>query len=94
MMNTFVVYNCKKRKNILITQSARKAKYQLCTGIKIEVWSGNELIETIYARKSNSMNKYITMQKQHIREKQTKAEEKNQRRKEKLMRKRMEENGL
>lgn len=35
--NTFVVYNCKKRHIILVTSSARKAKQDLCVGVKVEV---------------------------------------------------------
>lgn len=80
-MNMFAVYDCKKRKNILITPSARKAKYELHTGIKIEVWTDNVYIETIYARTSRNMNKYISLQKQYIGKKQAKAEQRNKRRK-------------
>lgn len=79
-MNIFVIYDCKKRKNILITPSARKAKNELHTGIKIEVWCDNIYVETIYARASNNLSKYISLQKQYIGKKQAKAEQRNKRR--------------
>ena len=68
--NVFVIYNCKKRKNVLITSSARKAKSELRTGIK-----------TIYARYPKKMNRYIGLQKEYIAKKQLNAELKNKRRK-------------
>ncbi len=37
--NTFVVYSCKKQHIILVTSSARKAKQDLCVGVKVEVWN-------------------------------------------------------
>ena len=79
--NVFVIYNCKKRKNVLITSSARKAKSELRTGIKIEVWNESGIIETIYARYPKKMNRYISLQKEYIAKKQLNAELKNKRRK-------------
>lgn len=79
-VNTFVVIDCKRHKNILVTQSARKAKYELHAGIKIEVWNNNILIEIIYARASKSIDKYVNLQKQYIGNKQIKAEQRNKRR--------------
>lgn len=80
MSNIFIVCDCKCRKNILITPSARKAKKQLHVGTKIEVWNDNTLVEYIYAKDSEKMDKYIDMQKQYIGEKQAKAEQRNKRR--------------
>ena len=51
MPNVFVVYDCKKRKNVLITQSARKANKSLRVGIKIEVWNENGFVEIEVADK-------------------------------------------
>lgn len=79
--NTFVVYNCKKRKNLLVTSSARKANGELHVGIKIEVWNENTHIETIYFRTARNLNKYIDKEKQYIAAKQAKAELRNKRRK-------------
>lgn len=79
--NTFVVYDCKKRKNLLVTSSARKAKGELHTGIKIEVWNENIHIETIYLKTMRGLDKYVSKEKQYIAKKQTKAELRNKRRK-------------
>ena len=76
-INTFIAIDCKRCKNILVTQSARKAKRELYVGTKVEVWNNNILIETIYARASKSIDKYINIQKQYIGKKQRKAEKKN-----------------
>lgn len=79
--NAFIVYDCKKRKNILVTSSARKARKELHTGIKIEVWSENKLIETVYSKTAKVLNEYIGLEKQYIAEKQARAEQRNKRRK-------------
>lgn len=81
--NTFIIYDCKRRKNVLVTSSARKAKEAIHTGFKIEVWNDNTLIEVIYANAICSINKYISLEKQYITNKQAKAElrNKNKRRK-------------
>lgn len=79
--NTFVVYDCKRRHNLLVTSSARKAKSEMCKGIKVEVWNENTHIETIYNKHLNRIDKYITLEKQYIAKKQMKATQRNQRRK-------------
>jgi hypothetical protein len=57
----------------------------LQTGIRIEVWSNNVLIERIYEsdkkREGNPMQPYIDMEKEYIRKKQEMATLRNQRRK-------------
>lgn len=79
--NTFVVYDCKKRKNLLVTSSARKAKGELHVGVKVEVWNENTYIETVYARTMRGLDRYISEEKQYIAKKQAKAELRNKRRK-------------
>ena len=83
--NTFVVVNCKTRKPVITTSSARKAYAELQTGIRIEVWNNNVLIERIYEsnkyREGNPMQPYIDMEKEYIRKKQELATLRNQRRK-------------
>lgn len=79
-MNTFAVIDYKKHKNILVTNSARKAKRELHVGVKIEVWNNNMLTEIIYARASKSIDKYVSIEKEYIKMKQTKAETRNRRR--------------
>lgn len=71
-MNTFVVIDCKKRKNVLTTHSARKAKGGFYIGAKIEVWHDGQCVEVIYSRSIEKINKYVSMQKQHIAEMQMK----------------------
>lgn len=79
--NTFVVYDCKRRKNLLVTSSARKAKKELHVGVKIEVWNENMHIEKIYFKTKENLEKYINEEKQYIAMKQAKAEKRNKRRK-------------
>lgn len=79
--NTFVVCDCKKRKNLLVTSSARKAKSNIQTGIKVEVWNENVRIEVIYAKTMENIDKYVLEEKKYITIKQHEAELKNRRRK-------------
>lgn len=75
--NTFALINCKKRKVILVTSSARKAKKLLNKGFKIEVWNNNALKELIYSRNSSDLKKYIILEKEYIRNKQSLKEHRN-----------------
>lgn len=84
--NTFVVVDCKSRKSILTTSSARKSSRLLQKGIRIEVWNGNVKVETIYdadrkKEKGNPMSPYIEKEREYIRQKQARAEMRNKRRK-------------
>lgn len=81
--NTFVVCDCRKHKNLLVTSSARKAKENLYTGIKVEVWNGNTHVETIYSRKAKDIYKYIELEKQYIAKKQVNAQIRNDQRRRK-----------
>ncbi len=78
--NTFAVINCKKRKIILITSSARKVKSIMQKGIKVEVWNNNCHIETIYFKNIKYLDKYIEQEKHYIKTKQKEAEKRNKRR--------------
>lgn len=82
--NTFVVVNCSTRKPVIITSSARKAYRELQTGIRIEVWNDNKLVERIYEsdkkREGNPMKPYIDIEKAYIRKKQEIATLRNKRR--------------
>lgn len=75
--NTFVVYDCKARKNVLVTSSARKASKLLAKGYKVEVWNGNRKLETLYEhhkkRENNPLGPYISLEKEFIADKQNKA---------------------
>lgn len=82
--NTFGLVDTKTRKILLITSSARKCKKAFVKGYKIEVWSGNALVNTIYSRNLADIDEYIRMEKQYIANKQRKAEARNKRRKKKL----------
>lgn len=86
--NTFLVVDCKARKPILTTSSARKAQKELRTGVRIEVWNNNVLVERIYEadmrREQNPLAKYIQAEREYIGRKQAKATERNRRRKARL----------
>ena len=75
--NTFLVVNTKTRKPILTTSSARKAAKILCTGYRIEVWNDNKLTDLIYSKDRGPLYKYLSAEKEYIRQKQAKAEERN-----------------
>ena len=83
--NTFLVVDCVARRVVLVTSSARKADDLLDTGYRIEVWNENTIVEKIYQadrrKDSNPMQKYIDAERAYIRQKQSKAEARNQRRK-------------
>ena len=78
--NTFSVVDCKTRKTILTTSSARKANLELKTGTKIEVWNSNALVDTIYQRNREKIRPFIQAEKDYIREKQAQANERNKKR--------------
>ena len=79
--NTFVVVECKARRTLLVTSSARKASRLLQTGIRIEVWNNNAFVEAFYERdrqgKGNPLRPYIEKERDYIREKQARAEKRN-----------------
>jgi hypothetical protein len=81
--NTFVVVDCKSKKSILTTSSARKSSRLLQTGFRIDVWNDNEKIVTIYAKDRTLMKPYIDAERDYIRQKQARAEERNKRRRKK-----------
>ncbi len=78
--NIFVVYDCVKRKPILVTSSARKAKKALHKGIRVDVWNMEEIIACVYSRDDFLLDKYIMLEKQYIARKQEQATKRNQRR--------------
>ena len=83
--NTFIVVDCKSRKSILTTSSARKAYKLLAAGVRIDVWNNNQKVNTIYekdkAGNRNPMKEYIEAERDYIRQKQARAEERNRRKK-------------
>ena len=85
--NTFLVVDCNTRKPILTTSSARKASKQLRTGVRIEVWSNNELVTKIYeadkGKGTNPLGPYIQAEREYIRKKPAASERRNKARREK-----------
>lgn len=75
--NTFVVQETKGGRAVLVTSSARKVKRLLTHGLRAEVWSENERVETIYTRTAEKINKYVQAERQYIRAKQARAEARN-----------------
>ncbi len=82
--NTFVAIDCRSRKPLLVTSSARKANALLRTGVRIEVWNDNSLIERIYQadkrRERSPLSPYIDAEREYIGRKQRKAEKRNRKR--------------
>ena len=79
--NTFLIVST-KGKPLLVTSSARKARHQLKPGVRVEVWSENRKVDTIYARTEYRLNYYVEMERDYIRAKQETAERRNKKRKE------------
>lgn len=82
--NTFALVDTKSRKSVFVTSSARKCKKEFKDGFRIDVWNNNSLVESIYSRNIDAINKYIKIEKEYIAMKQKRAEERNKRRKAKL----------
>ena len=80
--NTFLVLST-KGKPLLVTSSARKARQLLQIGTRVEVWSGNAKAETIYSRNRSLLDKYVTAERDYIRQKQEAAERRNKQRRRK-----------
>lgn len=83
--NTFVVVDCNTRKPFLTTSSAKKANKELKTGVRIEVWNNNVLVERIYesdrCKEPSPLSAYIRAEREYIARKQAEAEKRNKRRK-------------
>ena len=77
--NTFIVVDCKSRKSILTTSSARKSARLLQEGYRIDVWNNNQKVETVYAKDRTPMKPYIEAEKEYIWQKQARAEKRNRR---------------
>lgn len=75
--NTFVVQKTNSGQAVLVTSSARKAKQALAVGFRVEVWSENQKQETIYTRTAKRLDKYVTAEREYIRNKQAAAERRN-----------------
>jgi hypothetical protein len=86
--NTFVAVDCKTRRPILTTSSARKVRAELRTGVRIEVWNNNAIVERIYEadkrKEKDPLAPYVEAEREYIRKKQAKAEARNRARKERL----------
>lgn len=75
--NTFVVQRTNNGRAVLVTSSARKAKQSLAVGFRVEVWNENQKQETIYTRTVKKLDRYITAEREYIRNKQATAEARN-----------------
>ena len=86
--NTFLVVDCNTRKPIITTSSARKARQELRTGVRIEVWNNNVLVKRIYESDrrngTDPLSPYVAMEREYIRRKQAKAEARNKARKQRI----------
>ena len=75
--NTFIAQETKGGRTVLVTSSARKVKATLAPGIRVEVWSENRKTETVYTKTRALLDKYVEDERQYIREKQARAEQRN-----------------
>lgn len=80
MTNTFVVIDCKQRKIVLATPSARKAQSMLEKGRKVEIWIDNIHFDTVYSKQAEKLKPFTLQEKQWIGKKQKRAEDRNKRR--------------
>lgn len=78
--NTFAVIDCKSRKNVLVTSSARMAYARLKTGYRVDVWNNNALTRSIYAKNRRDMSVYLEAERLYHREKQQRRERFNRQR--------------
>ena len=78
--NTFVVQKTKGGQTVLVTSSARKAAKLLTPGVRVEVWSENRKVDTIYTRTGSALLWYIEQERDYIRAKQAVAEKRNRKR--------------
>jgi hypothetical protein len=81
LANVFVTIDCKQRKVVLTTLSARKAQSVIRKGLKVEIWIDNIHFDTVYSNQIKKFQSFILQEKQYIGRKQRLAEEKNKRRK-------------
>lgn len=72
--NTFVIVDCKSRKNVLVTSSAKKAYTQLKPGFRVDVWNQNSISTCIYARNRHRMNVYLDAERLYHQQKQANRE--------------------
>lgn len=75
--NTFIAQETRGGKTMLVTSSARKVKSLLSPGVRVEVWSENKKVETVYTKTVALLDKYVQSEKEYIREKQARAEKRN-----------------
>lgn len=75
--NTFIAQETKGGKTMLVTSSARKVKSLLSPGVRIEVWSENKKVETVYTKTRALLDKYTEAERDYIRKKQSEAEKRN-----------------
>lgn len=78
--NIFVVVDCKKRRPVLATNSARKAMEKMSLGMRIEVWNSSRCVDIVYCKNSYQMDSYVQREKEYIEMKQKQAEERNRKR--------------
>ena len=55
----FSIYDCNKRKVVLVTHSAKRAKECLSKGFKVEVWNGQRLLQTLYKKDEATLDIWI-----------------------------------
>lgn len=80
MASVFVVVDCKKRRPVLATPSARKAGKLMRTvksGLRLEIWNEDVKAAIAYPKNLRDLDPYIQLEKQYIGRKQKRAEDRN-----------------
>ena len=77
---TFVVVDCKKRRIVYVTQSARAAWAMMEKGRRLEVWQRGEQMARLYSEDWVRFKRYIEAERAYIAQKQKRHEIRNERR--------------
>lgn len=79
-VSTFVLVDCKIRRTVYVTQSARAAWAMMEKGRRLEVWQNGENMARLYSEDLVRFKRYIEAEREYIAEKQRRHELRNERR--------------
>ena len=78
--DSFVVVDCKMRRIVYVTQSARAAWAMMEKGRRLEVWQNGENMARLYFEDWVRFKRYIEAEREYIAKKQRRHEIRNERR--------------
>ena len=79
-VSTFVLVDCKMRRNVYVTQSARAAWAMMDKGRRLEVWENGENMARLFSEDWVRFKRYIEAEREYIAQKQRRHEQRNERR--------------